>query len=117
MRRPEKGIRIALIVVALIVFGWLGPALTPTGAPEGGDERRAALSALQDAHAALETPLERILSRAYRIDSLSPLPPGTLDHLGTGPCTHEVVVKVYTAFWLQFATVRVRCGTAGVTRP
>ncbi len=103
--------------LALLV-GLLGPGLTPDGTAGLKDEqRRAAVEALQFAHLVLENPLERLLlARALRVEEVRPLPEGTMDHLGTGPCLYEVRVRAYAVFWIPYATVTVRCGQAGVTR-
>lgn len=58
----------------------------------------------------IDNPMERLLVQAIRGTDMSPLPPGTLDHLGTGECRWVVTVKAYTVFWL-YRTLVVRCGS------
>ncbi|MFZ5828229.1 MAG: hypothetical protein ACOY94_28320 [Bacillota bacterium] len=102
----------------VLLVGIMGPRLTPSGVTGFmGEQRRAAEQALQMAHRALENPLERLLLiQGLRVLDVRPLREGTTDHLGTGPCTDEVLVGAYTLLWIPYARVTVRCGVAGVTR-
>jgi len=48
------------------------------------------------------------IARASTAEHL--LPPGTTDHLGTGPCEYEVVLRSYGPLWFPSRTVTARCG-------
>lgn len=106
------------MMVFVLLIGLVGPRLTPTGVTRyAGDQRAAAAYGIQMAHMILENPFERLfLVQALRVRAVIPLPAGSTDHLGTGPCTHEVLVRAYSFFWIPYAEVTVRCGSTGVTR-
>lgn len=111
-------VRLAWLVATLVLAGVVGPRLTPAGAAHyAGDMQESAAEALQMADRTLENPLERILFvQALRVREVRSLPAGTKDHLGTGPCMHEVVVRAYSFFWVPYTDVTVRCGVTWARR-
>lgn len=98
-------------LVALVV-GVLGPRFSPDGASRfSGEQRQYAEEALVQGRLHLENPLERtLLAAGLRVTAVKPLPPGTGDHLGAGPCNWVVTVKAYSVFWLPYKTLTIRCG-------
>lgn len=111
-------LRLPWMVALLLLAGIVGPWITPTGVLQyAGDQRKSAEEALQMAHMTLDNPIERLLFvQRLRIREVTPLPEGTADHLGTGKCPYQVLVRAYSFFWMPYADVTVRCGSAGVTR-
>lgn len=101
---------------ALLLVGLVGPRLGPSGLDRfSGDARRHAELALAHAAASLSSPPgPHLLGGPLRVAALQPLPPETTDHLGTGPCAYEVVLRSYGPFWIPARTVRARCGTLQV---
>ncbi|MBY6273670.1 MAG: hypothetical protein CW346_15850 [Bacillaceae bacterium] len=117
VRRSRSGwlwLGVALVLTVCIV----GPRVSITGLYRfSGDERRYAEQALAHAASSLSSPpLFHLLGGPLRVVSLRPLPSGTMDHLGTGPCEFEVVLRSYGAFWIPARTIKVRCGTLEVQR-
>lgn len=110
MRRLASGGLLALLLVGLF-----GPRLTSTGVAKfTGEQRQYAEQAIVQARLHLENPIERVLlAQAIRVLDVTPLPPGTLDHLGTAPCKWRVRVRAYSLFWLPYKTLTVTCGSTG----
>lgn len=109
MRKPAWA-----ALLAFLAIGLLGPRFTSSGISKySGEQRQYAEDALAMAHNHLDNPFERILlAQAVRVADMTPLPPGTADHLGTRPCRWDVKVTAYSLFWVPYKTITVRCGAS-----